>query len=309
MSEHEARGRAVYDHTNDEPRPSGRRRRQVADWGVGDEVFDHMPRRRFAHSGGADQPRRGDDHDEPPIPRGGADDGRRTIVIGEHSDLPPVAPQRQDDDETFTSREDALRSRAADDALWDGDEPFSRDRRDTVRGGDAPFSSDRRDTVRGGDEPTSKYDAVAAAWASDDQSRGDDVAWRGDDGPWRGDDGPWRGDAPGGPVSDVGPASEVAIGGEELAGEAHRRNGANGRAVARTRVARPTEAVVRGAQGGRRTVKIGGRPGEIPRSERPRRPPRSVSERLGARPDRVAAWAFALGLVLILVAILTASMG
>jgi hypothetical protein len=259
MSDHEARGRAVYDHTNDEPRPSGRRRRQVADWGVGDEVFDHMPRRRFGRAG-VDQPRRGDGHDEPPIPRGGADDGRRTIVIGEHSDL-PLAPKRADDDEEFASREDAMRARAEDDALWGGDEPFARGRRDAPRGGDDPLAGDHGDAMRDGGAP-------------------------------------------------VGPVSEVAIGGEELAGEAPRRNGGSGRAVASARLARPTEAVVRGAQGGRRTVKIGGRPGEIPRNvNRPRRPPRTVGERLGARPDRVAAWAFALGLVLILVAILTASVG
>ena len=38
-----------------------------------------------------------------------------------------------------------------------------------------------------------------------------------------------------------------------------------------------------------------------------RRPPRTASERLGARPDRVAAWAFALGLLLILIAVATAN--
>jgi hypothetical protein len=38
-----------------------------------------------------------------------------------------------------------------------------------------------------------------------------------------------------------------------------------------------------------------------------RRPPRTASERLGARPDRVAAWAFVLGLLLILIAVATAN--
>jgi hypothetical protein len=297
MSEHEARGRAVYDHTNDEPRPSGRRRRQVADWGVGDEVFDHMPRRRFGRAGGADQSRRGDDHDEPPIPRGGADDGRRTIVIGEHSDLPPVAPQQQrDDDETFTSRKDAMRARAQDDALWGGDEPFAPGGGDARRG-DEPFAPGGGDVRRGGDEPFAR--------APHDTVRGGDDAFAREHG-----DALTGFDAPSGSVSELGSVSEVAFGGEELAGEAHRRNGANRHAVATARATRSTEVVVRGPQGGRRTVKIGGRPGEIPRSvDRPRRPPRTVGERLGARPDRVAAWAFALGLVLILVAILTGSAG
>ena len=68
MSEHQARARAVYDHADEEPR----RRRQVADWGVGEELFDGMPGRHFE--------RRGEDH---AIPRGDAGDGRRTIVISE----------------------------------------------------------------------------------------------------------------------------------------------------------------------------------------------------------------------------------
>jgi len=37
-----------------------------------------------------------------------------------------------------------------------------------------------------------------------------------------------------------------------------------------------------------------------------RRPPRTVDQRLGPRPDRIAAWAFALGLLLILIAVATA---
>ena len=159
MSDHEARPRAVYDHSEDEPR-LGRRRRQAADWGVGDELFDHMPSsRRFA--------RRGADHQ---IPRGEAEDGRRTIVI-EQDDPAPAAAEAPQADEAFASRDAALRA---------------------------------RDTLEG-----------------------------------------------------------------------------------------------------RRTVKIVGRPGEhYPPSVR-RRPPRTVHERLGPRPDRIAAWACALGLLLILIAILT----
>jgi hypothetical protein len=46
MSEHEgSAARVVYDHEVDEPR-----RRAVADWGVGEEMFDHLPRRRFRGS-------------------------------------------------------------------------------------------------------------------------------------------------------------------------------------------------------------------------------------------------------------------
>jgi hypothetical protein len=62
---------------------------------------------------------------------------------------------------------------------------------------------------------------------------------------------------------------------------------------------------------GRRTVLITGHPGAhpAPRAETTsarRRPPRTVEERLGARPDRVAAWACGLGVTLILAAVATA---
>jgi hypothetical protein len=59
---------------------------------------------------------------------------------------------------------------------------------------------------------------------------------------------------------------------------------------------------------GRRTVKIGGRPGEFAPTER-RRPSRTAAERAAHRPARFAAWAFALGLLLILVAVATAVAG
>lgn len=50
------------------------------------------------------------------------------------------------------------------------------------------------------------------------------------------------------------------------------------------------------APGGRRTVVITGRPADR------RRPPRRPEERVGSRPDRIAGWAFGMGLVLIAVA-------
>ena len=73
MSEHQARlERDLYDHEHDEPRLSGaRRRRPVADWGVGDDVFEQMPRRRFAR--GVETPSR---------------ERRRTIVIDRPEDIP-----------------------------------------------------------------------------------------------------------------------------------------------------------------------------------------------------------------------------
>lgn len=209
MPDHEARPRAVYDHSEDEPRP-GRRRRQAADWGVGEELFDGMPSRRFA--------RRGDEHE---VPRGRVEDGRRTIVIERDEPAPP-ADEPRDADDTFASREDALRARRAHDALWGGDEPFAE-----ATAADPPA-----------DEP------FEAEWL---------------------------------PADVESPRSAGSL---------------------------PADAV-RGGVEGRRTVKIGGRPGDHYSSSERRRPPRTVSERLGPRPDRIAAWACALGFLLILIAILT----
>jgi hypothetical protein len=70
----------------------------------------------------------------------------------------------------------------------------------------------------------------------------------------------------------------------------------------------PAPKVVRD---GRRTVRINGRPGEVSEiapftsAARRRRPPRTVEERLAGDPTRIIAWAFVLGLILILIAILT----
>ncbi len=215
MPDHEARPRAVYDHNEDEPR-SGRRRRQAADWGVGEEIFDQMPSRRFA--------RRGAEHE---VPRGRVEDGRRTIVIERDEPVPATAADEpRQADEAFASREEALRARRAHDALWGGEEPFA----------DPPAADPLAD------EPIQLPDAVNALPA----------------------------DAP------VLPSA-----------------------------APRTAGVARGGVAGRRTVRIGGRPGEHHRASERRRPPRTVSERLGPRPDRIAAWACALGFLLILIAILT----
>jgi hypothetical protein len=62
---------------------------------------------------------------------------------------------------------------------------------------------------------------------------------------------------------------------------------------------------------GRRTIRINGRPGEVSEiapftsAARRRRPPLTVEERLAGDPTRIIAWAFLLGLLLILIAILT----
>jgi hypothetical protein len=210
MSENNARlERDLYDYEHDDPRSAGgRRRRPVADWGVGDDVFEHMPRNRFSRA--AEGPprerrfaprsetaeRRGaPEHEQAPkpeqpaapeapaadVPRGRADDGRRTIRIGRPEDVP------------------------------------------------------------------SEIAAITADRDIDDEP------------------------AP-------APAADTA------------------------------EPPL--APGERRTIRIGGRPEgslEATRAQR-RRPPRTAHERVGARPDRVAAWAVALGVLLILIAILSSTL-
>jgi hypothetical protein len=63
---------------------------------------------------------------------------------------------------------------------------------------------------------------------------------------------------------------------------------------------------------GRPTKVITGRPGDAPRplpvvrGERRRRSPRTPAEWIGPRPERIVGWAFALGILLILIAITTA---
>ena len=244
MPDREARGRAVYDHDIEEPRPAGRRRRQVADWGVGEEMFDHLPGRRFERR----------QHRE--VPRGDAGDGRRTIVIetgddGLGREIPPAGG------EEFASRDEALRARERHDELWAGEEPFADEREtppvESWAAGDEPFADE---SAR--DEPVAEDRwAAAEAWAA-------------------------------GAYEVAEPeADEVAAPADEAI-EPH------------------AEGVVRGGVAGRRTVKIGGRPAEFHgTAARTRRPPRTVHERLGPRPERIAAWAFALGLLLIFIAIAT----
>jgi hypothetical protein len=241
MPDHEARGRAVYDHTDEEQRPAGRRRRQVADWGVGEELFDGMPGRRFD--------RRGADHT---IPRGGADDGRRTIVITEDD----VVIEDTEPQDEYARREDAVEARRRHDEVWAGDEPFAEP-------ADEPFAGS--EAIAGpADEPFA-------------QPADDPIAESAD-----------------------APASESFA----AAAEAFE---AGGRFAEEPPALSEPDGIVRGGVEGRRTVKIGGRPADFYSPASRRRPSRTMHERLGPRPDRIAAWAFALGLLLILIAIATAS--
>jgi hypothetical protein len=111
MSENQARvARDLYDYEHDDVRSSGgRRRRPVADWGVGDDVFEQMPRRRFSRSvEGPARERRSVGHPDAQDRRVSGEaplsgDRRRTIVIDRPEDLPSeiaaVTADRDIDDE------------------------------------------------------------------------------------------------------------------------------------------------------------------------------------------------------------------
>jgi hypothetical protein len=226
MSENNARlERDLYDHEYDEPRSSGsRRRRPVADWGVGDDVFDHMPRNRFSRAAdGPPRERRFSSHAEPAERRGRED--------------APAARAQRDDVGVAVDRDDEPAAAAS-----APEAPEERARPDVPRG----RRDDGRRTIVIG-RPEDVPSEIAAIAADRD-------------------------------IPDDPPPPEPEA-----------------------REAAP-------APGERRTIRIGGRPEgslEATRAQR-RRPPRTAHERVGHRPDRLAAWAVALGLLLILIAVLTA---
>jgi hypothetical protein len=226
MSQHQTRlERDLYDHEDEQAGPSGRRRGPVADWGVGEELFDQMPRRRFnrgeEHVRPARERRAGEPPEHADVPRGPVDDGRRTLQIGSDEDVPSE-----------------IAAVTADRDIADLDAPPARGAAD-----------DGAATPAGPDETLDHAGAGAGESAA-----------------------PGAGDA-----LDQGTAA--------------------------ARLAPRDPA--------RRTVKIDGRPDGAPSGARfydgPRRgrTRRSVDDHVGARPDRLAAWAFGLGVLLILIAVLS----
>jgi hypothetical protein len=232
MSEHEgSAARVVYDHEVDEPHLGGRRR-AVADWGVGEEIFDHMPRRRF---------RGNDSHRRDHHPR-----ERRNRVEPAAADEPrerrfePAAEPRQ---RRFEPAEEPRQRR-----FEPAEEPRQRRFEPAVE----------EPKQRRSDPAAAEPRARRSEPATDEPSLPD-------------------------PAADPQPADVSPIAPIELA----------------------PDPVAERPHDGRRTVVIRGRGTE--REWTPRvRPPRTVGERIGPRPDRLAAWAVALGMLLILIAILTA---
>ena len=273
MSDHQSRTASddVYDHEREEPR-SGRRRRPVADWGVGDDMFEHMPRNRFSRAAeGPPRDRR--------FSSRAADADRRSA--GEPAAAAPAEPDTWLRDEAPAREPEAPERAELDDR--DVDDWTARD--DSGRG--------RRE-----EEPR-RWTGPLRDDADEDEDEDDDARARRraaatpPEGVPRGGASDGRRTIVIGKPEDV-PSEIAAITADRDLGDEAEESPA---------AAAPTE---------RRTVRIGGRPEgslEAARSfrDRSRRPPpRRAHERLGARPDRIAMWAFALGLLLITIAILTA---
>lgn len=268
MPDPDVRGeRAFYDHETEDSRLDDGRRRSVADWGVNEELFDRMPaRRRFRPS---ESSARRDAH-----PR----ERRETTERAE-----PV--------EAFE------REPAEDDREPAPDRP----RRTIDRGEPAPDRPRRF-------EPSDRDEATR------DRPRRFEPADRATD---RGEPAPDRhrrfepSDRGQPTPEDRARAAEdyerFTVAREPVAA-AVREPVSDLPAPAALEPAPPREEsdTVAHPGEGRRTVVIRGRGAEPAGLAHRERRPRTAGERLGPRPERLAAWAVALGVLLILIAILTA---
>jgi len=293
MPDDARRDAAFYDHEN-EPR------RHVVDWGA-DELFTRMPRRRTVHTPPPPRARRPEPLD--PVHRPGSEPtGRFERLDGEAPSAGDVLSSGSrfaaSDRDDGTGEDAPYGRRFTSSELRNGASPAPR--RTASTDGDA--ATGRPGTERRGDTGVARADDSVASRAGVARGADDGVARRADDGAARrAGDGMAR-------RADDGMARRADA-------RVARRDGVTPDAITPDAVAPGgwTDSVDgrwSDAPGGRRTVVISGRPDGVarPRPER-YRPPRTVAERLGPRPERIVAWAFALGLLLIIIAIATADAG
>ncbi len=93
--EHDAPAGAFYDHENAETAP--RRRRAAADWGVGEDIFDRMPSRRFKRTD-----RRAEHHEEARFERRVSGPSERQDDFADAHERRQVAPPRRRPAESWT---------------------------------------------------------------------------------------------------------------------------------------------------------------------------------------------------------------
>jgi hypothetical protein len=93
--EHDVPARAFYDHESSETAP--RRRRAAADWGVGEDIFDRMPSRRFKRTD-----RRAEHHEEGRFERRVSGPSERQDDFADAHERRQVAPPRRRPAESWT---------------------------------------------------------------------------------------------------------------------------------------------------------------------------------------------------------------
>ena len=283
--EHEAQERAFYDHESAAP---SRRRRAAADWGVNEDIFDRMPSRFSRVERRAEQheivirhdgetaiatatPERSDGGRR--FARNATADARATATWRETGEWTSVELVRGDRTESPTARRETGEWTSID-VSEAGRERVASARRES---GARPVVRDQRAAA---DAARRDPDLDPRAAARAVMSWGEDL-----------DDAPL---VPGESRTIVLSRDEYEHAGVATAAiidDTPRRQTAEFDAVP----AEPRE---------RKTVKISGHPDRLP-VPRTQRRPRTAVERIGHRPDRIAAYAVALGFLLVLIAVLT----
>ncbi len=276
----------IYDHELD---ADGRSGRPVADWG-GDELFESMPRRRAVSSGHArrfSSPATGSH-----AARRGGDASHATIADAA-AGMPPTA-------EHHVTRDPAGGRFPSDGTAADG--RLTRD----------PATSDGRFTR---DRATSDGRFTRDDATSDGRfTRGDATS----NGRFTRDGATSEGRFPRDGAASDGRFTRDGRPGFDPFADDHRSapdpSAVSGAEPVRAAVPAalpeplPAPSAAPDAPKGRRTVRITGRPGASAVPAR-RRPQPTLDDRVGSRPDRIAGWAFGLGITLILIAMGTSDAG
>src|SRR4051794_4840739 len=165
MSENQSRTASddLYDHEREESR-SGRRRRPVADWGVGDDMFEHLPRNRFSRA--AEGPPRDRRFSSRAAEADRRSAGEPAAAAAPELPAEPDAPIREEPRDAEPERRERAEARYVDDGTARDDS--GRRVREEPRRWTGP---DRDDDAAAADEPPVPPRREAAA-AQEDVPRG-----------------------------------------------------------------------------------------------------------------------------------------
>jgi hypothetical protein len=285
MPEHASRFAGLYDQQNEN---------RIADWG-GDELFTRMPSPPAVDDAPAPRFR-------PSLALVDTPAERRRTLPGDEWSGPRDRRRARSADAAMRERTDRLdrrRARSADEAMRERADRLGLsviESRDDAASATGATTSQRAAGSQQSDEPS--WPAERSDEPSWPAERSDEPSWaveRSDEPSWPAErsastEPPWGAESP---ESGESPGAAAARRWDEAFGS--------------DALEPPPER----APNGRRTTVITGRPEGAPRplslvpAER-RRPARTPSDWIGARPERIVAWAFVLGLLLILIAISTA---